>query len=78
MILQTAYNVVAYKDKPRLKSAVEMLKTTEEIEQRLKEVYFDLLAYLNQVVGVGENFGKSYRFKKVISLCGKDASMYFI
>lgn len=47
MILQTAYNVVAYKDKPRLKSAVEMLKTTEEIEQRLKEVYFDLLAYLN-------------------------------
>ncbi|KAH1076421.1 hypothetical protein AAZX31_19G042300 [Glycine max] len=35
---QTAYNVVAYKDKPRLKSAVEMLKTTEEIEQRLKEV----------------------------------------
>ena len=39
---QTAYNVVAYKDKPRLKSAVEMLKTTEEIERRLKEVSLPL------------------------------------
>ncbi|KAL5148807.1 Caffeoylshikimate esterase [Glycine soja] len=42
----TAYNVIAYKDKPRLQSAVEMLKTTEEIERRLKEVCSDLLGYL--------------------------------
>ncbi|KAK7381088.1 hypothetical protein VNO78_33612 [Psophocarpus tetragonolobus] len=40
---QTAYNVIAYKDKPRLQSAVEMLKTTEEIERRLKEVSLPLL-----------------------------------
>ncbi|RDX61879.1 Caffeoylshikimate esterase, partial [Mucuna pruriens] len=39
---QTAYNVIVYKDKPRLQSAVEMLKTTEEIEQRLKEVSLPL------------------------------------
>lgn len=36
--MQTAYNVIAYKDKPRLKTALEMLKTTEEIERRLQEV----------------------------------------
>ncbi|XP_004489111.1 caffeoylshikimate esterase-like isoform X2 [Cicer arietinum] len=40
---QTAYNVVAYKDKPRLWTAVEMLKTTQEIEQRLEEVSLPLL-----------------------------------
>ncbi|KAJ1391428.1 Serine aminopeptidase, S33 [Sesbania bispinosa] len=39
----TAYNVVAYKDKPRLWTAVEMLKTTQEIEQRLEEVSLPLL-----------------------------------
>ncbi|TKY46520.1 Caffeoylshikimate esterase [Spatholobus suberectus] len=44
---QTAYNVIADKDKPRLRSAVEMLKTTQEIERRLTEVCSDLLAYLN-------------------------------
>lgn len=36
--MQTAYNVIAYKDKPRLGTAMEMLKTTQEIERRLKEV----------------------------------------
>lgn len=39
----TAYNVVGYKDKPRLWTAVEMLKTTQEIEQRLEEVSLPLL-----------------------------------
>lgn len=38
--MQTAYNVIAYKHKPRLQTAVEMLKTTQEIERRLKEVGF--------------------------------------
>jgi len=47
MSLQTAYNVIAYKDKPRLQSAVELLRTTQEIERRLKEVRSDLLVYLN-------------------------------
>lgn len=36
--MQTAYNVIAYKDKPRLWTAMEMLKTTQEIERRLEEV----------------------------------------
>ncbi|XP_027358016.1 caffeoylshikimate esterase [Abrus precatorius] len=40
---QAAYNVIAYKDKPRLRTAVEMLKTTQEIEQRLEEVSLPLL-----------------------------------
>jgi acylglycerol lipase len=36
--MQAAYNVIAYKDKPRLKTALEMLRTTQEIERRLEEV----------------------------------------
>ncbi|KAK7266794.1 hypothetical protein RIF29_19450 [Crotalaria pallida] len=40
---QAAYNVIAYKDNPRLLTALELLKTTEEIELRLKEVSLPLL-----------------------------------
>ncbi|XP_057445543.1 caffeoylshikimate esterase-like isoform X2 [Lotus japonicus] len=40
---QAAYNVIAYKDKPRLRSALEMLRTTQEIERRLNEVSLPLL-----------------------------------
>lgn len=39
----TAYNVIAYKDKPRLKTAVEMLHTTDEIAGRLEEVSWPML-----------------------------------
>ncbi|XP_047334591.1 caffeoylshikimate esterase-like [Impatiens glandulifera] len=39
----TVYNVVAYKHKPRLGTAVEMLRTTQEIELRLEEVSLPLL-----------------------------------
>ncbi|KAM6546480.1 hypothetical protein CsatB_027216 [Cannabis sativa] len=38
-----AYNVIAYKDKPRLRTALEMLNTTQEIEHRLGEVSLPLL-----------------------------------
>lgn len=38
-----AYNVIAYKDWPRLRTALEMLITTSEIEQRLQEVSLPLL-----------------------------------
>lgn len=37
------YNVIAYKDKPRLGTAVQLLKITAEIEQRLAEVSLPLL-----------------------------------
>jgi hypothetical protein len=37
-LLQCSYNVIGYKDKPRLGTALELLKTTQEIEQRLEEV----------------------------------------
>ncbi|KAL1536912.1 acylglycerol lipase [Salvia divinorum] len=40
---QTAYNVVAYKHKPRLRTAVELLRTTQEIEQQLEKVSLPLL-----------------------------------
>ncbi|KAL5080480.1 hypothetical protein RYX36_008901 [Vicia faba] len=40
---QTEYNVISYKDKPRLRTAVELLKITEEIEQKLEEVTLPLL-----------------------------------
>lgn len=44
--MQTAYNVIAYQHKPRLQTAVEMLRTTQEIERRLKEVgYTQLFNY---------------------------------
>jgi hypothetical protein len=36
--MQCSYNVIAYKDKPRLRTALEMLKTTREIERRLDKV----------------------------------------
>ncbi|XP_075482148.1 caffeoylshikimate esterase-like isoform X2 [Primulina tabacum] len=35
---QTAYNVIAYKHKPRLRTAVELLRTTREIEHQLEKV----------------------------------------
>ncbi|KAM7524210.1 hypothetical protein LguiA_014112 [Lonicera macranthoides] len=39
----TAYNVIAYKDKPRLGTALELLKTTHEIERQLEKVMLPLL-----------------------------------
>lgn len=40
---ETAYNVTAYKDRPRLKTALEMLKATDDISSRLKEISLPLL-----------------------------------
>ncbi|KAG4991999.1 hypothetical protein JHK87_025456 [Glycine soja] len=37
------YNVLLYKDKPRLGTALELLKATQELEQRLEEVSLPLL-----------------------------------
>jgi len=49
--LQAPYNVLLYKDRPRLGTALELLKATQELEQRLEEVYdifpFDLLFITN-------------------------------
>ncbi|XP_022759245.1 caffeoylshikimate esterase-like isoform X2 [Durio zibethinus] len=39
----TAYNVIAYKDKPRLRTALELLRTTDEIEQNLEKVSLPIL-----------------------------------
>ncbi|CAL0317372.1 unnamed protein product [Lupinus luteus] len=43
LVDNAAYNVIAYKDKPRLRTGLEMLKTTQEIERRLSEVSLPLL-----------------------------------
>lgn len=40
---QTAYNVVAYKDRPRLKTALELLRATDEISSRLNDVSLPML-----------------------------------
>ncbi|ONM00636.1 alpha/beta-Hydrolases superfamily protein [Zea mays] len=40
---QCSFNVIAYKDKPRLRTALEMLRTTQEIERRLEEVSLPLI-----------------------------------
>lgn len=40
---QAAYNVIAYTHKPRLRTALEMLRTTEEIERQLEKVSLPLL-----------------------------------
>lgn len=40
---QTAYNVAAYKDPPRLKTALELLRATDEISGRLNEISLPLL-----------------------------------
>lgn len=49
-LMQAAYNVIAYKDNPRLGTALELLRTTQEIENELQEVchYLDCL-FLNSV-----------------------------
>lgn len=39
----TAYNVICYKDRPRLRTAVELLWTTQEIEQKLEKVSLPIL-----------------------------------
>lgn len=36
--MQTKYNVIAYKGKPRLRTALELLRATQEIEQQLEKV----------------------------------------
>lgn len=36
--VQVSYNVLRYKGKTRLKTGLELVKTTREIEQRLEEV----------------------------------------
>ncbi|KAG1334779.1 caffeoylshikimate esterase [Cocos nucifera] len=41
--LKCSYNVLAYKDKPRLRTALELLRTTQEIEHRLEEVSLPLI-----------------------------------
>lgn len=38
LLMQTSYNVIAYRDKPRLQTALELLKTTQEIEHELEKV----------------------------------------
>lgn len=40
---QTAYNVIGYGDRPRLRTAWELLVTTDEIEQRMQDVCLPLL-----------------------------------
>ncbi|XP_010524356.1 PREDICTED: caffeoylshikimate esterase-like isoform X2 [Tarenaya hassleriana] len=39
----TPYNVICYKDKPRLRTALELLHTTQEIEQDLEKVSLPIL-----------------------------------
>ncbi|KAJ0243614.1 Alpha/beta-Hydrolases superfamily protein [Hirschfeldia incana] len=39
----TPYNVICYSGKPRLRTAVEMLRTTQEIEQQLEKVCLPIL-----------------------------------
>uniref|UniRef100_A0A5B7BC79 Putative caffeoylshikimate esterase-like n=1 Tax=Davidia involucrata TaxID=16924 RepID=A0A5B7BC79_DAVIN len=39
----TAYNVISYKHKPRLRTALQLLRTTQEIECQLEEVSLPLL-----------------------------------
>ncbi|CAN6293972.1 unnamed protein product [Urochloa humidicola] len=40
---QCSFNVIGYKDKPRLQTALEMLNTTQEIERRLEEVSLPMI-----------------------------------
>ncbi|XP_024011914.1 caffeoylshikimate esterase isoform X2 [Eutrema salsugineum] len=39
----TPYNIICYSDKPRLRTAVEMLRTTQEIERQLQQVSLPIL-----------------------------------
>lgn len=50
---QAYYNVIAYSDQMRLKTAVELLKTTRDIESQVEKVSFlsilDIIEYLAYV-----------------------------
>ncbi|CAN1784682.1 Caffeoylshikimate esterase [Linum perenne] len=54
-----AYNVIAYSQKPRLRTALEMLRTTQEIEQRLEEVRTENVTFA--VYGVNRIFTSSIK-----------------
>lgn len=50
---QAYYNVISYSDQMRLKTAVELLKTTRDIESQVEKVSFlsilDIIEYLAYV-----------------------------
>ncbi|XP_022772067.1 caffeoylshikimate esterase-like isoform X2 [Durio zibethinus] len=48
----TPYNVIAYKDKPRLRTALEMLRTTDEIEQNLEKGFWILQLSMTNTSGI--------------------------
>lgn len=37
-VVQAAYNVICYTDKPRVGTALELLQTTKQLENQLQEV----------------------------------------
>lgn len=37
-VMQAAYNIICYNDKPRVGTALELLQATQEIENQLQEV----------------------------------------
>lgn len=45
LFMQCAFNVVSYRGKPRLRTAVELLRVTQEIESRLQEVWLLALCF---------------------------------
>lgn len=48
---QRAFNVVSYNDKPRLRTAAELLRVTQDIESGLQEVRMaaDLPLFFNSI-----------------------------
>ncbi|CAN0926020.1 Caffeoylshikimate esterase [Linum grandiflorum] len=63
-----AYNVIAYSQKPRLRTALEMLRTTQEIEQRLEEVSVPMLILHGDADIVTDPFVSKSLYDKAKSL----------
>lgn len=64
---QTAYNVIAYKHKPRLRTGLELLNTTQEIEQQLGKVSLPLLILHGKADVVTDPSVSNLLYEKAIS-----------
>ncbi|OAY60415.1 caffeoylshikimate esterase [Manihot esculenta] len=62
-----AYNVIAYKDTARLGTALECLRTTQELEQRLQQVSVPLLILHGEVDVVTDPSVSKALYEKAIS-----------
>ncbi|KAF9591367.1 hypothetical protein IFM89_004052 [Coptis chinensis] len=66
--LNDTYNVLGYRDNPRLQTAIELLNTTQELERRLKEVSLPMLIQQGELDFVTDPSVSKELYEKASSL----------